>query len=345
MSIRHLLAAALAATGLFAAAGGMGGCFTQNGCETAADCPTKSCVAYSCKEGECRARDRDKGYPYDCSDGRVCDGEGQCALSCTDGERDGDETDLDCGGPYCAPCPVGARCKVGDDCASEVCNASTGKCAKPTCNDEDASGDPLQNGDETDANCGGSCAPCGPGQGCAGAADCSTGSCSAGVCCAFPCAGACRVCDAEVGACLFAAKGMNPEGRCPEGTNGCDGAGRCAVCGNQTPDEEAGETGPDCGGALCEARCAVGQGCAENADCASCNCVPGAPSKGATPLATGTCQSAEDLCDNDYQDLDHCETDRDCGGPCGATCTFGQGCKEKSDCLSGSCVDLHCAEP
>ncbi len=41
----------------------------------------------------------------------------------------------------------------------------------------------IKDGDETDVDCGGRCAPCGVGQGCGVDAGCATGTCLAGVCC------------------------------------------------------------------------------------------------------------------------------------------------------------------
>ena len=48
---------------------------------------------------------------------------------CDDGKRDGDESDVDCGGS-CAPCPNLARCQSHDDCAVAHCTVS-GVCARP----------------------------------------------------------------------------------------------------------------------------------------------------------------------------------------------------------------------
>lgn len=46
---------------------------------------------------------------------------------CFDGVRDGDETDIDCGGSVCAGCFGDARCEVNHDCVSGYCAA--GSCA------------------------------------------------------------------------------------------------------------------------------------------------------------------------------------------------------------------------
>jgi hypothetical protein len=57
-----------------------------------------------------------------CAEGERCK-EGTCiaeAPACRDGVRNGDETDVDCGGS-CAACAGTRRCEVDGDCASNVC--------------------------------------------------------------------------------------------------------------------------------------------------------------------------------------------------------------------------------
>ena len=46
---------------------------------------------------------------------------------CTDGQRNGEETAVDCGGRECARCAVGAACSEGTDCLSSTCTG--GVCA------------------------------------------------------------------------------------------------------------------------------------------------------------------------------------------------------------------------
>ena len=47
-------------------------------------------------------------------------GSAQCVDLCTNGQKDGDEVDVDCGGK-CAPCAVGKVCVLDKDCASGAC--------------------------------------------------------------------------------------------------------------------------------------------------------------------------------------------------------------------------------
>ncbi|MCB9867668.1 MAG: hypothetical protein H6816_13665 [Phycisphaerales bacterium] len=102
-----------------------------------------------------------------------------CA-SCTDGNLNGSETDVDCGGGTCPACSNGFNCLAGSDCISTVCMA--GVCQPPSCTDS------LQNGSETDVDCGGGvCPPCAPGFGCLVGTDCTSFICSGATCQASSC--------------------------------------------------------------------------------------------------------------------------------------------------------------
>ncbi len=80
--------------------------------------------------------------------------------ACDDGQQNGDETGIDCGGSSCPACPTcddgvqnGSETDV--DCGGPDCDAC------PTCDDG------IQNGSETGVDCGGpDCAPCDTGGGC-----------------------------------------------------------------------------------------------------------------------------------------------------------------------------------
>jgi hypothetical protein len=93
---------------------------------------------------------------------------------CGDSQQTVDETDIDCGGRTCEPCPTDDRCITGTDCQSAICTNQI--CQAPTC------ADLALNGDETDLNCGGKCAACALGQHCKLDADCSTKKCTEGLC-------------------------------------------------------------------------------------------------------------------------------------------------------------------
>jgi hypothetical protein len=119
------------------------------------------------------------------------------------------------------------------DAVDAVAPASNADAAAGTCTDK------RKNGDETDVDCGGSCAPCGANKSCRGDADCSATASG---------------CDAAHGGC-----------RCDETSK------RCVFdhCFDNKSDD--GESGLDCGGDVC-AVCALGGGCRQNTDCSSQAC-------------------------------------------------------------------------
>lgn len=94
------------------------------------------------------------------------------AASCSDGQRSGRETDVDCGGS-CSPCADDRACAAPTDCQSGVCDG--GKC-KTLCHDG------VQNGDETDVDCGGHCIGCPHDGACNTDSDCAQGHCKAHEC-------------------------------------------------------------------------------------------------------------------------------------------------------------------
>ncbi len=89
-----------------------------------------------------------------------CPGDGACVAytcqvaSCTDGVKNQDESDVDCGGSTCSKkCDDGRHCKMDGDCESTLCQ--TNECRPATC-----SNGTLDTG-ETDIDCGGSaCLTC-----------------------------------------------------------------------------------------------------------------------------------------------------------------------------------------
>ncbi len=91
-----------------------------------------------------------------------------------DGTKNGDETDVDCGGSNPKKCAEGKDCNADGDCDSGQCSSSK-TCTAPSATDG------RKNGDETDVDCGGTTtnAPkCAAGKGCSTHADCATDACS-----------------------------------------------------------------------------------------------------------------------------------------------------------------------
>ena len=150
----------------------------KNGTETDVDCgggaPTN---APRCQTGDACAE------TSDCA-AVLCNAQNTCAAPAfDDGIKNGDETDIDCGGSAPDRCATGQGCLVAADCANVLCNAGTLVCDPPT------STDGLENGTETDVDCGGGAptnAPrCDAGKTCEAGADCKSAGCNHLGVCAF----------------------------------------------------------------------------------------------------------------------------------------------------------------
>jgi hypothetical protein len=170
-------------------------CAAGKGCATAADCVSgvcdtaaKTCLAPSCadvvKNGTETDVDCGGSCPSKCAAGKGCATATDCvsgvcdpatklcaAPSCSDGLKNGTESDVDCGGP-CAGCANGKSCNASTDCASGACNPSTKTCVAPSCSDG------VKNQNETDVDCGGSCPQCEIGKSCKIGFDCVTYYCN-----------------------------------------------------------------------------------------------------------------------------------------------------------------------
>lgn len=104
--------------------GSCGKCAIGKACSVSKDCDsgncnseTKRCEAVSCESNaDCEALD----------EGR-CDSEAKVCFSCANGTRDGNESDVDCGGACAAKCENGKQCRSAADCLNEICD--NGVCA------------------------------------------------------------------------------------------------------------------------------------------------------------------------------------------------------------------------
>ena len=140
------------------------------------------------------------------------------------------------------------------------------------------------------------------------------------------------------------------------------------------------ESDIDCGGATCP-KCAVGEDCNHNGDCASGVCT-GSPQTCQAPTCTDTvrngaetdtdcggpdcpdCANGKDCNGNSDCTSNYCnpsgkcatpsctdsiknqnETDVDCGGPTCPDCAIGKDCTAGTDCASGVCTALKCVAP
>ncbi len=234
--------------------------FATNGTETALDCG-----------GSC---------PADCSKGAVC----SAGTDCLSGS---------CTGGFCTGLADAAACTLSGSCNSGVCTA--GACAAPTCTDT------VKNGAETDFDCGGATcgANCGAGKVCGAITDCASNRCDGGICrtCTdgvksgtesdIDCGGVCV--SGSAGKCALT-KTCTVNGDC--GSGNCSG-GVCAApvydCFNGVKDGN--ETGVDCGGTDCAAKCLIGAICTLGSDCASGVCTSGICAKASTG---GSCYSGAD---------------------------------------------------
>ncbi len=118
-----------AGTGAAGGTGGAGGDGGSGGCTTPEDClgGDTTCRYRTCDGGVCGTEDAAAGTDCTESGGQFCDGNGNCVEcltesdcptgeqcnqngecvggGCADDEKNGDETDVDCGGGTCPPCP------------------------------------------------------------------------------------------------------------------------------------------------------------------------------------------------------------------------------------------------
>ena len=236
--------------------------------------------------------------------------------SCTDGKRNGLETDVDCGGGICPKCKNTGTCKQATDCLSGVC--SGGNCAAPTCSDG------VKNGLETDVDCGGgTCAKRTAAKACSVQSDCDSSVCTSGVCQTPTCTdgkknGLETDVDCGGGSCSTCANGK----KCSSSTDCASGVCQGTVC--QVPSctdgvKNGGESDIDCGGSC--AGCALGKKCGKSTDCGSGYCQGGTC---ATPSCTDSTKNGS-------------ETDVDCGGGTCPKCADSKGCSKAADCLSGIC--------
>jgi len=285
-----------------------------------------------------------------CPTGFGCNAAGQCQLggppaNCSDGVKDGDETDVDCGGS-CPACDVNHECGADTDCGSGlVCGQHNGGCfdgsrAKNVCW-------PAACADGVDGSeCGTPDSPCGQNCDCIKVCnvDDPNSTCASG-----------DVCREGIGT-LFNAATRDvciPSGiNCPSNDPAYCGT-TLSVCGPlciPTPDcSHATCANPDDGaGGVCPGVCPVGGQCTNDVQCptgSSCRtdgsglrscwrddlCPPG-------PLVPPRCGSAGAPCGAVCPTYAHQCDGRDCGpdpvfGQSCGSCSGGAYCS-----LSGKCV-------
>jgi hypothetical protein len=270
-----------------------GKCGDGQVCGNNDDCLSSNCfmhICISCTNGkqDGQETDVDCGGPAcagTCDDGQKCVVNGDCSNAicftaadgaktcntCNSGQKDGPETDVDCGGGFCPKCADTLSCFVNIDCQSGICFG--GKC-QASC------ADGTKNGTETDIDCGGSCPKCPNKSTCSNNVDCLDNTCINGLCYAATCANGAidppeTALNCGGGVCPTCAEGQACKAPTDCQSNGCKN-NICDSCGNGVKD--GAETDIDCGGLSSGsgcATCATGKACGIASDCTSGSCTMG----------------------------------------------------------------------
>ena len=244
-------------------------------------------------------------------------------ITCTDGIKNGDEGDVDCGYACDQKCAAGQACNGKPDCKDGICTA--GLCAAPT------DSDGVKNGTETDIDCGGeSERKCISPKRCLLDGDCASDQCSVdGICFASYHDGAKNQDESDID-CGGAAPLRCAADRVCRLHTDCADQGAClaGVCKAPTHGDDRlnlDETDIDCGGPLSPNKCGVGDRCLGDGDCSTSTYCG----------LTGTCAPLGNSGTDNV--TSGSETDRDCGGPSARPCVTGYGCAVASDCESKKC--------
>ncbi len=235
-------------------------CDVNKKCKIDLDCKSNKCAGNICVAVTCTKDEECNGVGHSCD--TVL---GKCS-TCLDNKKNGEETDVDCGGPCKSKCSLHQGCKENSDCQSDICGP-TGTCEPTLCqnnNDCDVANaetcddgvcischDGEKNGNETDVDCGGICNKCSVGKSCKDNSDCDSGlKCTEN-----------RCADGTVEPVI------DPEVVCSDGIKNYE------------------ETAIDCGGNLCP-QCSAEKECKVDSDCQSWSCKGGL-------CASAPCTSAQ----------------------------------------------------
>ena len=317
-------------------------CAEGKSCGKNEDCAGNSCTLGKCGPPSCTDKSTNGaesdvdcgGMCPTCADGQKCNGAADCKSQgclknicspCANGNKDGKESDIDCGGATCAGCAEGKICTTNNDCLTKVCVGE--KC--------DGCGNGVKDGKESAVDCGGAeCPKCADGQTCTAAADCMSAGCLNGKC--SQCAdgkqnGSESDIDCGGGTCPKCASGKVcvTVNDCANGT--CEGF-KCGSCADGL--KNGTESDVDCGGA-CLTKCAESKACTGNGDCVNKVCeLPPIPDGGVQ--GPGVCNTCNDIGQNGT------ETDVNCGGATCPKCVATFKCKINLDCASGICIGQIC---
>jgi hypothetical protein len=266
--------------------------------------------------------------PQDLPAGTVVPGQaaGTCTQKVCDGMGSIQPRDV-ATGMACSTDAGAGVCNDGGACVG--CNDSTqcdgGSCAAGQCVAASCS-DGVKDGDETAADCGGSCQPCTDGMACGKSTDCTGGTCAMGACCTP------KSC---------ATLGLT----CGNASDGCGGTLNCndgVRNGNETDVDCGGMGDVDAGVGACPP-CPQGDACAVNADCTTVQCA-GSVTKVCCDMAcagvcvscdlsgaVGTCTPVPQLqmapgCDHKAGMDNACDGDGNCKLSPGAFCQMNSQC-------------------
>ena len=297
------------------------------------DCPPlgTSCAEAVCLAGRCASSVAAPRSPCDDHGGQLC-----LAGKCVECSRAADcpAQATACKVSVCKPethtCGATNRA-LGFACKENgglVCDGA-GVCVSTHC------ADGVQDVDETDVDCGGSCsAKCkdtGPQQKCRINGDCQSGSCAGSplLCqplpaCAASCTASCASCviPGQVGTCAKLPPGVDDASNFCLGQAVCDSDGACVAAQNKGHFGDPCTQDPDCFNGACGAgfcRLRNGDACAEDAACKSGRClakVCAACGDGAD-CASGKCNAGVCLFPGGYP----CGVGTDCAGQSAASAT------------------------
>jgi hypothetical protein len=321
----------------------------QRLCDKASDCADGNpCTEDKCTAGVCENPSKAAHTACGASKDEVCDGEGNCiqcvddadcsknhpdkpicdlktqkCVSCTDGIKNGKETDVDCGGPNCGAClgqpcdtskPAALQCGGGTSCAtpeniccSTPCTAKCEACSMAKTGQPDGTCATIQYGQDPD----GECTALGGCGATAGRCACEDGvkngketdvDCGGGVC--GGCEGG-QTCGSEADCANDVAHCVNSaccNDKCNFPCKSCNSSGQCVAVPGGTDDPFCtNNTTCSSGGGSCVGK--TGAHCSTDGDCLSLSC-PGtgsnrtcaqSPLNGAcstsTDCAQGTCQN------------------------------------------------------
>lgn len=304
---------------------------TKTDARNCGHCGQRCNAGETCVAGTCRAATTNEPGPV--------------AATCSDGVRNGNETDVDCGGPSCPKCADGRACVAGSDCVSGVCSA--GVCVEPT---------PACSAEVCGAQHG--CPACTNGRACAAGTDCASGHCAGGVCvecsntghCTGTTASACHAVACVSGACTQVVDDTNV----PSDGNDCTDD----VCTDGVPSHPPKNAETVCAAGVCDGKgscvgCTTASDCGTDTACVSYTCTEGQcgtmQAGAGSPAGSATCSGSTlsaPVCDanGDVQQSQTSCAPYVCqdATSCHTSCSSPADCDAGHTCVSGTCVARQC---